>query len=815
MKRKFILRFKFFLSVLFLSTIIFTSCNNLTDAASLEPTDKNEVILESVTAATSASTDENYVTLSGSLSTGGAYPEEIARTLSGEKVTEDSSSRSAFPAVSTTDNSLTYSITVKYGSQTCPGNISTDKKSYTVAIPVQSEAMTCTVEASIFKGTDKLFSGESESFTISRENQVVEVPAITLKALSSGNGSIGLEINVEGSGISYCTVKLDGELISDEDGSEKFEPSSNKITVTKNDVTAKVYLGEFSFYDSSDVLIYSFKEYGINVISNLTTNTWISNADPLEEWFQLTGSGNIATCRITAAMVEGFLLPPEIYVDPNATSSTESGSFFNPCKTFSKAIEKLTDATKDYTIYINGTLSGSGFQIPASLKNDGNGTYNAKSLTLCGARGLDTNGNPQDSLDGNDDGTVLHIFSDVPIVIKNLSIKNGYQDGQGMPAGIWMDAESLILSDGAQLKNNLAADHPGALNVDGIFKLKGSVYIPSGWNGETGYGRNDVYLPTGTTIKIAGKLTPPAACTDGIVATITPASYTAGTQLIELDTGVTDTTLPEASGHFAVTPDASDPSKNWAVDREGKLKVLIGTKLKPDAVGDIVFNDGSAMPYSDYAEAVTDVKNALKPYAIALIFYKGTGLNSGDDTTTVRTLGVGLMHSTSGLVWCTNTANAFSKNITDIQQIVTDGRIFTGDNDGSDNLEQIEAFEGVDDTTGDGAADRYPAFYFAKNYASNTVTNIAAASEFARGWYLPSFAELYQIYANGKSSGKIFDLETASAALGGSKFDNGQYWSASQYAAVDTKGWGQSFIFGDRVDADKNYNFLVCAIREF
>ena len=274
MKRKFILRFKFFLSVLFLSTIIFTSCNNLTDAASLEPTDKNEVILESATAATSASTDENYVTLSGSLSTGGAYPEEIARTLSGEKVTEDSSSRSAFPAVSTTDNSLTYSITAKYGSQTCSGTISTDKKSYTVSIPVQSEAMTCTVEASIFKGTDKLFTGESESFTISRENQVVEVPAITLKALSSGNGSIGLEINVEESGISYCTVKLNDNMISEDDGSpKKFLVSSNKITVTNNDVNAKVYLGEFSFYDSSNVLIYSFREYGINVISNMTTNT--------------------------------------------------------------------------------------------------------------------------------------------------------------------------------------------------------------------------------------------------------------------------------------------------------------------------------------------------------------------------------------------------------------------------------------------------------------------------------------------------------------------------------------------------------------
>ncbi|MBQ7752311.1 MAG: hypothetical protein IJR80_01470, partial [Treponema sp.] len=531
MKRKFILRFKFFLSVLFLSTIIFTSCNNLTDAASLEPTDKNEVILESATAATSASTDENYVTLSGSLSTGGAYPEEIARTLSGEKVTEDSSSRSAFPAVSTTDNSLTYSITAKYGSQTCPGTISTDKKSYTVSIPVQSEAMTCTVEAKILSGDVTLFSGESESFTISRENQVVEVPAITLKALSSGKGSIGLEINVEGSGISYCTVKLDDNMIFEDDGSpKKFLVTSNKITVTKSDVDAKVYLGEFSFYDSSDVLIYSFIEPGINVISNMTTNTWISNADPLEEWFQLTGSGNIATCRITAAMVEGFLLPPEIYVDPNATSSTESGSFFNPCKTFSKAIEKLTDASKDYTIFIKGNLESSGFEVPESL------IAKAKTLTLCGATGLDSDGNPQDSIDGGTDSPVLIIDSNIPVTLTNLLITNGVSNDQGVPGGILIGGNDVTISDGVVIKDNISNDLDAIGATSGSFKIKGSAYIPAGYNGTTGKGKNDVGLSDGQTIKIAGKLTPPAACTDGIVATITPASYTADTQLIELAT---------------------------------------------------------------------------------------------------------------------------------------------------------------------------------------------------------------------------------------------------------------------------------------
>ena len=121
--------------------------------------------------------------------------------------------------------------------------------------------------------------------------------------------------------------------------------------------------------------------------------------------------------------------------------------------------------------------------------------------------------------------------------------------------------------------------------------MKGSAYIPAGVGGETGSGKNDVYLPA-RTIKIAGKLTPPAACTDGIVATITPSSYTAGTQLIELDTGVTDTSLAEAAAHFAVTQPVNGTNLFFVSD-EGKLATITpvfsfdngeedGTQTNPD-----------------------------------------------------------------------------------------------------------------------------------------------------------------------------------------------------------------------------------------
>ncbi len=275
-------------------------------------------------------------------------------------------------------------------------------------------------------------------------------------------------------------------------------------------------------------------------------------------------------------------------------------------------------------------------------------------------------------------------------------------------------------------------------------------------------------------------------------------------------------------GGAGTTYDSSRMSADYAridggTDAPGYFTLKpIGSKSKPDAVGDIVFTDGSATPYS----ADLTLTDAQKAAAIALIFYKGTGLNSGDDTTTSRTLGVGLKHYTKngldGLAWCLDSAAAYSKNITTIQCPASGDAgalTFTGDRNGSDNLEQIEAFDGVDDTA---TAANYPAFYFAKNY-SDTATNIAG-TDYESGWYLPSIAELFQIYANGKGENKVFDIDAASEALGGDKFGTSCYWSSSQYASYDDMSYQLSF-YNEGLDGYyyKDYDLAscVCAVRAF
>ena len=250
----------------------------------------------------------------------------------------------------------------------------------------------------------------------------------------------------------------------------------------------------------------------------------------------------------------------------------------------------------------------------------------------------------------------------------------------------------------------------------------------------------------------------------------------------------------------------------------------IGSKKpsKPKEVGDIVFNDGSAMAYTAFAALDDTAKNAKKAAAIALIFYKGTGLNSDDsegnaDTTTSRTLGVGLKHNRSGLAWCLNSANAYSKNITTIQCPASGSAgalTFTGDKNGSDNLAQIGTFLTGNSSTDDTATEaNYPAFYFAKNYSS-TASNLGET--YKDGWHLPSIAELFQIYACRADTSNGFDIDAASEALGGDKFDTSRYWSSSQHASIAAYACILLFDGGNwTINAKLDNNYSVCCIRAF
>ncbi len=265
----------------------------------------------------------------------------------------------------------------------------------------------------------------------------------------------------------------------------------------------------------------------------------------------------------------------------------------------------------------------------------------------------------------------------------------------------------------------------------------------------------------------------------------------------------------------------------------------IGTKIPSAAkeVYDIVFNDGSAMPYVTFDGLDETTKNAKKTSAIAMIFYKGERANNGGDTTTIRTLGIGLKESDTGIAWCTNSAKAYNKDITTIRR---------SDKNGSDNLEQIAAFlneahlsnESVVNDTGVGenntktpeeAAELYPAFWFAKNYknqiiGSETASRILEGSEFATGWYLPSETEFHFFYSS--AGYYIVDnkmISDAIAELGGnvpiSRPDSHCYWVSTQYTSNSNGTDKDHAVYYRDYDRFEHWSKTnpnrACAIREF
>ena len=232
-----------------------------------------------------------------------------------------------------------------------------------------------------------------------------------------------------------------------------------------------------------------------------------------------------------------------------------------------------------------------------------------------------------------------------------------------------------------------------------------------------------------------------------------------------------------------------------------------GEKSRPDSVGDIVFVDGTA---TAWREGLT-LTDAQKKAAVAVIFYAGTECsNSGER----RVLGVGLAQNQSGLAWCVSDAEAYNVNITTIQCEASGSAgalTFEGDKDGSDNLEQIGAFlrkNGISDDTAD--EENYPAFYYAKNYAEAEGSNVRGTS-YADGWYLPSIAELFQVWKS---------REIVNAAIemcGGTKFNLlGYYWSSSQSASYADCADYLYFANGDWVSLVKPVSIrYVCVVRAF
>lgn len=436
------------------------------------------------------------VTVSGSLGFSGAMPTQIAALVNNSLCDSgDAASRSAFPK---TPNASSLAISV-YAEEVTDsdtklrydGTVAADKQSYSVGIPVTSGkkyyvhavAKQGSVEVLFGKSALLDFTTDAEQFYTSRDI------ALGARQSATGKGGVNLTVNVNGAGVSSARMGITPK------GSETVETwvtgaqsAGGNVRVFSvgfeegefdpiSAIASGAYRMTFEFYsgaESPENLVYSFTE-SVNVFDGLVTDAWVKNGS--EPWLRYPPSSSIMACQITSAMVDGFKLT-EIYVNPNATTTTESGTFLNPKTSFADALAMLQDASKGYTIFIKGTIGPQ--TIPDTLKNSGSGggyTY-AKSLTLCGA-GDPEDGVPTDIIDaaGAAGTSALTIATTVPVTIKNLKITGGtgtikevsmmggmFTTSNSCGGGIYLSAAggSLTLGKGAYVSGNSADASAGA-----------------------------------------------------------------------------------------------------------------------------------------------------------------------------------------------------------------------------------------------------------------------------------------------------------------------------------------------------------------
>jgi hypothetical protein len=226
----------------------------------------------------------------------------------------------------------------------------------------------------------------------------------------------------------------------------------------------------------------------------------------------------------------------------------------------------------------------------------------------------------------------------------------------------------------------------------------------------------------------------------------------------------------------------------------GTLKVLAAEKCF--SVGDIILTDGSKVSVNDVATYTIDENN--KPIGVIVSASSGGVVGKA----------IGLQKSASKLMWAPEDTTGYNTNFTEIQASYSgsssSGYTFEGDLDGSDNWEYICSIdpEGTQDE-----ATNYPIFNFANTYGT---TAGLTGTDYETGWYVPSVAEVYEVYKNKDVIQTSLDAAKGFTLLEGSFC---YYWSSSQSASNSYRAYRVDFDGGNVNHNSKYINMDVFVLQ--
>ena len=352
-----------------------------------------------------------------------------------------SSARTALPSL----NGVSYSVEASSGGGR-PYNADVDAENLSFSfgeLSVGEGGTEYTIKAT---GTVSGIEVVSGSCTVTLRPGDALVEDITVKPCAvSESGKVNLTIVVSGTSIESCKISGEGY-------SGNCDVSGGTITwkSESGDVPAGTYT--FSFYDANDVLLYEFRE-SVLFFGALVTDSWFGSSAYITD----------GECVITKTLVDKFALS-RIYVSSRKEDSKETGTRAEPYKSVARAMNALLDKDNDYTILVDGELTGAQ-EIPASVT-----TANASSITIQGRTGSGT-----DKINGNNEGTALTIKTAVPVTIENLTITGG-KNASGNGGGIYMASGTNVTLGAGALVGDATQTTASATSFGNYANFGGGIY---------------------------------------------------------------------------------------------------------------------------------------------------------------------------------------------------------------------------------------------------------------------------------------------------------------------------------------------------
>ena len=217
-------------------------------------------------------------------------------------------------------------------------------------------------------------------------------------------------------------------------------------------------------------------------------------------------------------------------------------------------------------------------------------------------------------------------------------------------------------------------------------------------------------------------------------------------------------------------------------------------------VGDIILTDGTKVSVANVETYTIDENN--KPIGVVAMISDVYGV----PTPKV----IGLQKSASTLMWAPDDTTGDNTKFTNIVcepsetgEGAASTATFTGDTYGSDNWAEICDVdpEGTKD-----AATNYPIFNFANTYGT---TAGLTGTDYENGWYVPSLAELCEVYKNKEV------IQTSLTKASGFTFLTSAYWSSSQGTSYKFTAYQVNWYAGrvsDVVKYNDDYVFVLQAL---